>query len=550
MKIGGQIPVQRKPAKMTGWFNPDVLAQSASMMAMANIFGRHSDTRLIEALGSQPQGIFDYRQRADAVTGDFWVDYVADLGDGWNSTYAIADAMSRETLQDTCAGQVLVMGGDQVYPYPSREAYARRTEGPYTAAYSDRKARPDIFAIPGNHDWFDSLISFSRLFCRPERGFAGCATRQTRSYFALQLPRDWWLIGIDLQLGADFDEPQIRYFQQVSQQMPANANVILCVPEPLWVYELMYPRYDAYNARTLEYFANEVLRRRVSVRIAGDLHFYKRHADAAGAQAIISGGGGAYLLPSHRPATPELRKGFTQQAAYPDSAVSSRLAWRNLLFPFLNPKAGWLFAIIYALSAWIASSRLNFPDIEEFSQALRSVLAAAVRDPILGVWLIMVVAGILFFTDTHSRVYRVLGGGLHAIAHLLAALTLAWGSMRFTVVVLGMDYGHPFQLLSAGLMTFLGGALVGGLVMGLYLLLSIGVFGRHSNEAYCSLRIQDYKQWLRLRIDRDGVLTGWCLALDRVPRSWKDDATGRPQATDASATAPRIVDKFSVQPRS
>ena len=30
-------------------------------------------------------------------------------------------------------------------------------------------------------------------FCRPERGFAGCRTRQTRSYFALHLPRDWWL---------------------------------------------------------------------------------------------------------------------------------------------------------------------------------------------------------------------------------------------------------------------------------------------------------------------------------------------------------------------
>jgi hypothetical protein len=262
--------------------------------------------------------------------------HVADLGDGWNPTYAIADAMSRETLQDTRAGHVLVMGGDQVYPYPSREAYARRTEAPYAAAFSDRKARPDIFAIPGNHDWFDSLITFSRLFCRPERGFAGCRTRQTRSYFALQLPCDWWLAGIDLQLGADFDEPQIRYFQGVSQQMSARANVILCVPEPLWVYELVYPDYEAYNARTLEYFEREVLRRPVSVKISGDLHFYKRHADAAGAQEIVSGGGGGFLHPSHRPATPELRRGFTQQAVYPAPAVSAGLAWRNLLFPFLN----------------------------------------------------------------------------------------------------------------------------------------------------------------------------------------------------------------------
>lgn len=534
---------------MTGWFNPEVLSQSAAMMVTANIFGRHSDTRLIEALGNQPQDSFDYRGHAARQGGEFWIDYVADLGDGWNPTYAIADAMSRETLQDTRAGQVLVMGGDQVYPYPSREAYARRTESPYMEAFSDRKTRPDIFAIPGNHDWFDSLISFSRLFCRPERGFAGCPTRQTRSYFALQLPHDWWLVGIDLQLGADFDEPQVRYFRNVSLQMSAQANLILCVPEPLWVYELLYPRYEAYNARTLDYFETEVLRRPASVKISGDLHFYKRHANAAGAQEVISGGGGGFLLGSHRPSTPELRKGFTQQAVYPSLQASSRLAWRNLLFPFLNPKAGWLFASVYAMSAWIASSRLNFPDIEEFRHALRSVLATAVRDPVLGMWLVLVVGAIMFFTDTHSRVYRVLGGGLHALAHLLAALALAWGSMRFTVNVLGMEYGNPLQLLSAGLMTFVGGAVTGGLVLGLYLLASISVFGRHANEAYSSLRIQDYKQWLRLRIDAEGVLTAWCFALDRVPRRWRDDESGRPRSDDARASVPRVVDRFSVRPR-
>ena len=118
---------------MTGWFDPKVMAQSAAMLLTANIFGRHSDTRLIEALGSQPQDVFDYRDRP----GEFWLDYVADLGDGWNSTYAVAAAMAQESLLDTRAGEVLVMGGDEVYPYPSRNAYARRTETPYK---EDRKS--------------------------------------------------------------------------------------------------------------------------------------------------------------------------------------------------------------------------------------------------------------------------------------------------------------------------------------------------------------------------------------------------------------------------
>jgi hypothetical protein len=106
---------------------------------------------------------------------------------------------SADSLLDTRGGEVLVMGGDQVYPYPSRNAYMRRTETPYIEAFASRERKPDLFAIPGNHDWFDSLVAFSRAYCRPERGFAGCRTRQTRSYFALALPHDWWLLGVDLQ---------------------------------------------------------------------------------------------------------------------------------------------------------------------------------------------------------------------------------------------------------------------------------------------------------------------------------------------------------------
>ena len=52
-----------------------MLAHSAYQVAIANVFGRHSDTRLIEALASQPQNEFDY----SAATGDFWFDYTADI---------------------------------------------------------------------------------------------------------------------------------------------------------------------------------------------------------------------------------------------------------------------------------------------------------------------------------------------------------------------------------------------------------------------------------------------------------------------------------------
>ncbi|MGC4029128.1 MAG: hypothetical protein QM696_09675 [Steroidobacteraceae bacterium] len=535
----------RRRPRMTGWYDPAVMAQSASMMFMANIFGRHSDTRLIEALGSQPQGSFDYSGRS----GDFWIDYVADLGDGWNPTCAIAAAVAQDGPLDTRRGEVLVFGGDEVYPYPTRDAYAQRTEAPYAAAFAGVAPRPDVFAIPGNHDWFDSLVAFSRTFCRSERGFAGCATRQTRSYFALHLPRDWWLMGVDLQLGADFDEPQIRYFQGVAAQMSAQANVILCVPEPHWIYESSYSWYQSYGARTLDQFASQILRHPVRLLLTGDLHLYMRHANAEGVQKVVCGGGGAFLHPTHKPDVSRLNDGFTQQAAYPDAAQSARLAWKNLGFPWRNPRGCVLPGAVYALSAWFASSRLNLADIDTFPRALASALRVAVRDPVPGLWLMAVIAAIVFFTDTHSRPYRWIGGGLHAVAHLTAALALAWLSVRFTVDVLGMDYGQPLQMLLSGALTFLGGALAGGFIIGLYLLVSINVFGRHNNEAFSSLRIQDYKQWLRLRIGADGVLTAWAIAIDRVPRRWREEADGRCVADDPRATSPRVVDAFSVRPR-
>ena len=107
-----------KRRSMVGWYDPRVLAHSAYKLVIANIFGRHSDTRLIEALASHPQNEFDY----SAAPGDFWFDYAADIGDGWNSTYAVADAIAQPelllddhgTVVKTEAGRVLVFGGDEV----------------------------------------------------------------------------------------------------------------------------------------------------------------------------------------------------------------------------------------------------------------------------------------------------------------------------------------------------------------------------------------------------------------------------------------------------
>ena len=51
------------------------------------------------------------------------------------------------------------------------------------------RARPSLYAVPGNHDWYDGLTAFLRLFARQrDATIGGWRTRQSRSYFAVRLP--------------------------------------------------------------------------------------------------------------------------------------------------------------------------------------------------------------------------------------------------------------------------------------------------------------------------------------------------------------------------
>jgi Calcineurin-like phosphoesterase len=245
---------------MVGWYQPSQLIRTGIAVAISTIFGRHSDHRLVEAISTNGLEFYDYTCHYDEddqgrcepdpsrPRQELWIDYVGDVGDGWHSTYAMASSLARPRLHitrdihgRTCdvhteRGNLLIFGGDEVYPTASREAYEQRLLGPYETALRETTAPPypHVFAIPGNHDWYDSLASFIRLFTS-RRWFGGWRTRQHRSYFALRLPQRWWLLGTDVQLGSDIDRPQVQYFEQVATQitqLDPGARIILCHAEP------------------------------------------------------------------------------------------------------------------------------------------------------------------------------------------------------------------------------------------------------------------------------------------------------------------------------
>lgn len=63
-----------------------------------------------------------------------------------------------------------------------------------------------------------------------------------------------------------------------------------------------------------------------------------------------------------------------------------------------------------------------------------------------------------------------------------------------------------------------GGFILGTFIMGAYVLISLNLFGRHYNEAFSSLGIEDWKNFLRMQIDTNGNLTIFPIGIRRVPR--------------------------------
>jgi hypothetical protein len=199
----------------------------------------------------------------------------------------------------------------------------------------------------------------------------------------------------------------------------------------------------------------------------------------------------------------------------------------------------------------LASASLDAADVIDLPTALAAALNAAIRDPLNGMWLVAIVGGFIFFTDTHIRSWKILGGAFHALLHLAAAFMVGWAALLLTVRGFDLGYGSVSQLLLSGLITFVLGGPVGAFILGIYLFVSIRVFGRHGNEAFSSLRIADYKHWLRLRIDASGMLTIYAIAIDRVPRRWRAATRNGEQtleADDKRASSPRLIDRIEIRP--
>ena len=236
------------------------------------------DPQSPDYLFSQLKGVlFDLRKNVDD-DGGMWFDFMADCGDGFNSSYHVARTLAQPHIDVSMGsssfpkvlprGKILLIGGDLCYPGPNEFNFEKRffrvfedampppswfrrsaislskpsfpLEGWDTSlCYKDKNniqmntyLGPSCFTVPGNHDYYDGLASYTRYVLNRD-WLGGWLLPQEKSYFALALPNGFWLFGLDYGLSLDIDLDQFKFFCFITKKLvKENDSIILINHEP------------------------------------------------------------------------------------------------------------------------------------------------------------------------------------------------------------------------------------------------------------------------------------------------------------------------------
>ncbi|KAE8892553.1 hypothetical protein PF006_g5056 [Phytophthora fragariae] len=720
-------PEQNLP--MVPWYSMLLFDTVFDLLISLKIFLGRFDMRTMQrALHPNDEDYcFDHLAERDEV----WLDFMADCGDGFNSSYQIARLLAQPQLEVDCEvpddkssgdeseseqgcsgkkktktikrvfprGDALVIGGDLAYPHPDSKTYETRLfrcfeyamkppSSYHPSAISTRKKAPEgcsslrdyegpsVFAIPGNHDWFDGLNTFTRYICQRD-WLGGWLLPQKTSYFSIKLPHGWWLFGVDLALENDVDTEQFGFFERVVQsQMGPNDAVIVLTHEPRWLLDVYEDRSNL-DAK-LSYLIENVLKGRCAVRLAGDIHNYTRHSlveethtlkrpasmqfdtarpkittanlprrhsfsssvhkhfphmkqhvditneerivmdtqsqtnphperERSAEHLIISGGGGAFLHPTHIPSSNLTSNGGTYEhkQCYPPAHISRRYAVLNVFgFRRINWRFDAIggigyFAMVFSMfprcsvgSIYAAST--YWEAAAQFCQELVHLLIDMVTTSYVSLLCsIGMLVGMIGFADCTTLPKRCAMGLAVSFTHCIAAFTILLiyecllevasvrGSLgregehtlylffsstlpdfsairQYDIFGLASLYGdfmrlcmtifdvpevvalHRNKICASGfdslgrmeLWTYYASVFpyfwvlatpVVSFVFGTYLYLSLNMFGCHYNEAFSSLRIASYKNFLRLHFDKEGRLEIFAFGVDKMPRRWCRD---------------------------
>ncbi|XP_051139257.1 uncharacterized protein LOC127257038 [Andrographis paniculata] len=473
---------QMKPdfLDMVPWYSgtsADLFKTVFDLLVSVTVFVGRFDMRMMQAAMSRVE---DGAKQEDLLYDQFsgedelWFDFMADTGDGGNSSYSVARLLAQPSIRvrnnDSFIvlprANLLLIGGDLAYPNPSSFTYEKRLFRPFEHAlqppiwYKEEHIAvnkpelppgiselkkydgPQCFVIPGNHDWFDGLQTFMRYICH-KSWLGGWFMPQKKSYFALQLPKGWWVFGLDLALHCDIDVYQFKFFSElIKDKVREHDSVIIMTHEPNWLLDWYW---NDSTGKNVTHLIRDHLRGRCKLRMAGDLHHYMRHSYIPSQKPVlvqhllVNGCGGAFLHPTHVFSNFNSYYGtsYESKASYPSFEDSSRIALGNILkFRKKNWQFDFIGGIIYFVLAFSMFPQCKLDHIlqdDTFSGHLKNFFGT-VWDAFIYMFgrsyislagaLILLIIAITFVPSKVSRKRKVIIGVLHVSAHLSAALIL------------------------------------------------------------------------------------------------------------------------------
>ncbi len=306
------------------WLNPAVLFRSRNDV-LARWFGDPTDDERRRWVG---------RQLAEGVSPDFVIErddpeafsfmLLGDTGEGDAPQYAVVPGF----LKMSEGTRFAVISSDVIYPTGSVNEYGTKFFRPY----KDYDA--PIYAVPGNHDWYDGLGGFMRIFCgapelppatRPkafsaawirrlfwknpdvpdEARLAEAQSLRSRPSQRVTQPGPYWaidagplrIVGIDTGIIGGIDRDQGEWLRRVSAGPKPK---ILVTGKPIYVDGAYHPC-AIEGGGTVDEIVRDPACNYVAA-IGGDIHNYQHYPVRVGDRVIeyvVSGGGGAFMHATH-----------------------------------------------------------------------------------------------------------------------------------------------------------------------------------------------------------------------------------------------------------
>jgi uncharacterized membrane protein HdeD (DUF308 family) len=319
------------------------------------------------------------------ITGDFGFLVIGDPGEGDASQHVLRDQIIRAAAGPDV--RFMVISSDVIYPTGSMKNYEANFWLPF------KGFEKPVYAIPGNHDWYDALEGFAATFFVPEAARIAMRARveSDNRLTSTTDSRIDWLVREAARLRQEYGVPtgfqHAPYFQIHNERfalLAVDTGVLRRVdPDQLaWLRAgleqargkftmviLGHPLYAGgqYQAGDDETFAalHELLRKHdVAVVMAGDTHDlehyverYRRDGVERVMHHVVNGGGGAYLSSGTALAWPA-KPAVPEWAFYPGRAdVTAKIdfhtpLWKWPFWVWTKRYGAWPFSVEWLSAAF------------------------------------------------------------------------------------------------------------------------------------------------------------------------------------------------------